>query len=203
MLFLTSEWIARVFWLSPRHVCVRSGGAVWELLDFGVSIGTVSFQGDPRSPLCFLEFLWPSGSMSLSLRDLHENKCGNYLFRRKLHEEKTARWSRNTVHRYLKGIGDSRWKKSSSCRGYSPLKPAHHYKNLWYFHKHLAGHEYQGSSCIIAFVYKTTSLANFTPSCVHRACPVLLLLPSRAVGRLENFCGLNIYPWLLINKYCL
>lgn len=143
--------------------------------------------------------------MSMSLRDITKNKCGNYLLRKKMHEKKTAWRSRNTIHRYLKGIGNSRWKKSSSWHGYSPSKPAHHYKNLWYFHKHLAAHEYQGSSCIIAFVYKTVFLASFSPSCVSallRACPVLLLLPLRAVGRLENFCGLNIYPWFLINTAC-
>lgn len=79
-----------------------------QLLDFGVSIGTACFQGDPRFPLCFLEFLRLSGSMSLSLRDINENKCGNYLLRKKMHEKKTAWRSRNTIHRYLKGIGNSR-----------------------------------------------------------------------------------------------
>lgn len=79
-----------------------------QLLDFGVSIGTACFQGDPHFPLCFLEFLRLSGSMSLSLRDINENKCGNYLLRKKMHEKKTAWRSRNTIHRYLKGIGNSR-----------------------------------------------------------------------------------------------
>lgn len=77
-----------------------------QLLDFGVSIGTACFQGDPHFPLCFLEFLRLSGSMSL--RDINENKCGNYLLRKKMHEKKTAWRSRNTIHRYLKGIGNSR-----------------------------------------------------------------------------------------------
>lgn len=40
MLVLTIEGTAR---LSPGRVCVRSGGAVRELLDFGVSIGSVCF----------------------------------------------------------------------------------------------------------------------------------------------------------------
>lgn len=79
-----------------------------QLLDFGVSIGTACFQGDPHFPLCFLEFLRLSGSMSLSLRDINENKCGNYLLRKKMHEKKTAWRSRNTIHRYLEGIGNSR-----------------------------------------------------------------------------------------------
>lgn len=106
MLFLTIEGTAR---LSPWHVCVRSGGTVRELMDFGVSIGTVCFQGDPRFPLHFLEFLWLSGCMSL--RDIHKNKCGNYSFRKKMHEKVTAWRSRNTIHRYLKEIGNSRRKK--------------------------------------------------------------------------------------------
>lgn len=105
MLFLIIEETAR---LSPWHVCVRSGGVVRELLDFRVSIGNACFQRDPRFPLHFLEFLGPSGSMNMSLRDIHKNKYGNYSFRKKTHEKKTAWRSRNTIHRYLKGIGNSR-----------------------------------------------------------------------------------------------
>lgn len=70
MLFLTIEGTAR---LSPGHVCVRSGGAVRELLDFGVAIGNVCFQGDPCFPLHFLEFFWPSGSMTESETDIKIN----------------------------------------------------------------------------------------------------------------------------------